>query len=184
LQKTSQELDPLSPSITFAAGLAFYYARQYDQAIGEFRKTLEMDPNFPHTHTILPAAYEQKKMYAEAITGYQNAIALTKGFHRSLAMAGLGHVYAVFGKKAEAQEVLNDLEQMSGEVYVPASNIALIYAGLDDKDRAFAWLEKAFEERSFLMFSLKVEPRWKSLRTDPRFADLLRRMGLAGKLAE
>jgi tetratricopeptide (TPR) repeat protein len=179
--KRAQELDPLSLNINFMLALAFYHAGQYDQAIEQFKKTLEMDPNFPAAHTMLPAAYEQKEMYPEAITGFQNAITLTRGFSRSFSMAGLGHLYGVSGKKGEAQKVLNELRQLSGHEYVPAHEIALIYAGLGEKDEAFTWLENAYEERSFNMMKLKVEPRWRGLRTDPRFVDLLRRMGLQDK---
>jgi hypothetical protein len=95
-----------------------------------------------------------------------------------MTVPGLGHVYAVSGKKGEARTVLNELKQLSGQEYVPAYGIALVYAGLGEKDQAFAWLEKAYEEHAFKMAWLKVEPRWDSLRSDPRFADLLRRIGL------
>ena len=91
---------------------------------------------------------------------------------------GLGHVYAVTGKKSEARTLLDELKQLSAQEYVPATSIALIYAGLGEKDQAFAWLEKGYEEHAFQLQWLKVEPRWDSLRSDPRFADLLRRIGL------
>ena len=93
-------------------------------------------------------------------------------------MSGLAHVYAVTGNKGEAQKLLSEMKDLSARQYVPADRIALIYAGLGDKDQAFAWLEKAYDEHSFNMTWLKVEPRWDSLRSDPRFADLVRRIGL------
>src|SRR5260370_27620475 len=96
----------------------------------------------------------------------------------TLVRGGLGHIYAVLGKKSEALAVLDELKQLSGQKYVPATSIALIYAGLGDNDPAFAWLEKGYAERSFQMQWLNVEPRWDRLRSDPRFADLQRRMGL------
>ncbi len=177
-EKRAQELDPLSLIINFELGLAFYYAREYDQAIEQFQKTLELDPNFPPVYSFLPAAYEQKGMYHEAIAGFQKGMALAAGTEWSFSTCGLGHVYGVSGKKDEARTMLNELKQLSGQKYVTADGIALIYAGLGEKDQAFAWLEKGYEERSFQMAWLKVEPRWDSLRSDPRYADLLRRMGL------
>ncbi len=177
-RKKAQELDPLSLIISFELGMAFYYARDYDQAIEQFQKTLELDQNFPPAHQFLPAAYEQKGMYGQAIAGFKTAIQLKGGSEWSLSMAGLGHVYAVSGKKSEARAVLDELKQLSGEQYVLPPSIALIYAGLGEKDQAFAWLEKGYEERSFQMQWLNVEPRWDSLRSDPRFADLVRRVGL------
>ena len=172
------ELDPLSLTINFELGLAFYYARDYDQAIQQFQKTLELDANFPLVHAHLPAAYEQKGMYAEAIAGFQKGITLRGGTEWSFSMSGLGHVYGVSGKKAEARAVLDELKQRSRQEYVPADSIALVYEGLGEKDQAFIWLEKAYEEHAFKMAWLKVEPQWDSLRSDPRFADLVRRMGL------
>jgi TolB-like protein/DNA-binding winged helix-turn-helix (wHTH) protein/Flp pilus assembly protein TadD len=177
-RKRAQELDPLSLVINFELGLAFYYARDYDQAIEQFQKTLELDQNFRPAHLFLPAAYEQKRMYGEAIAEFKNAIPLKGGGEPSLSKAGLGHVYAVSGKKSEARTVLDELKQLSGREYVPAPSIALIYAGLGEKDHAFAWLDKGYEERSFQMQWIKIEPRWDSLRSDPRFQDLMRRVGL------
>ena len=112
-------------------------------------------------------------MYDEAIAGFQKGITPRGGSEWSISMPGLGHVYAVSGKKGEARAVLDELKQLSGQEYVPAYSIALIYAGLGEKDQAFAWLEKAYEEHSFQMAWLKVEPRWDSLRSDPRFAGVL-----------
>jgi tetratricopeptide (TPR) repeat protein len=177
-RKRAQDLDPLSLMSNFEPGLAFYYARNYDQAIEQFLKTLELDPNFPLVYAHLPAAYEQKGMYDEAIAGFKKGIALRGGTEWSFSMGGLGHVYGVSGKKAEALAVLDELKQMSRQEYVPADSIALVYAGLGEKDPAFTWLEKAYEEHAFKMAWLKVEPQWDSLRSDPRFADLVRRVGL------
>jgi tetratricopeptide (TPR) repeat protein len=177
-RKRAQELDPLSPIVTFELGLAFYYARDYDQAIEQFHKTLELDQNFPPAQQFLPAAYEQKGMYAEAIAGFKRAIPLMGGSEWSLTRGGLGHIYAVSGKKSEALAVLDELKQISAREYMPATSVALVYAGLGEKDQAFAWLEKGYEERSFQMQWLTLEPRWDSLRSDPRFANLVRRMGL------
>jgi tetratricopeptide (TPR) repeat protein len=162
----------------FELGLAYYYARNYDQAIEQFQKTLELDQNFPPPHNFLPAAYEQKGMYSEAIAEFKKAIPLTVGSEWTLAKAGLGHVYAVSGKKSEAQTVLDELKQGSGQEYVSANSFALIYAGLGEKDQAFAWLDKGYEQRAFQMQWIKIEPRWDGIRSDARFQDLMRRVGL------
>jgi adenylate cyclase len=171
------ELEPLSPIINFELGLAFYHARDYDQAIEQFQKTLELDQNFPSAHNFLPAAYEQKGMYNEAVAEFKKAIPLTARSEWSLSRAGLGHVYAVTGKKSEARTVIDELKQASEQEYLPASSIAFIYAGLGEKDQAFVWLDKGYEQRGFQMQWIKIEPRWDSLRSDPRFQDLMRRMG-------
>jgi TolB-like protein/Tfp pilus assembly protein PilF len=177
-EKRAQELEPLSLITNFEVALAFYFSRNYGQAIDQFQKTLELDPNFPPPHTYLPAAYEQKGMFEEAITGLQRAITVTKGADKILAMASLGHVYAVSGRKTEARKILAELQRLSEHSYVPAHDVALVYAGLGERDKAFAWLDKAYEEHSFNLSNLKVEPRFDPLRSDPRFADLLRRIGL------
>ncbi len=94
------------------------------------------------------------------------------------AMGALGHFYAAVGKKDEARAVLAELQQLSNQQYVPADAIAITYAGLGEKEQVFAWLEKAYQEHAFKMAWLKVEPRWDSLRSDPRFAELVQRIGL------
>jgi TolB-like protein/DNA-binding winged helix-turn-helix (wHTH) protein/Tfp pilus assembly protein PilF len=177
-KKRALELEPLSLVINFELGLAFYFSRSYDHAIDQFHKTLELDSNFPPPYTFLAAAYEQKGMFEEAVEASQRAVTVTAGPPKALAIAGLAHIYAVSGRKPEALKVLAELERLSEHKYVPATDTALIYAGLGEKDRSFAWLEKAYQEHSFTLNNLKVEPRFDALRSDPRFADLLRRIGL------
>ena len=172
------ELDPLSLTINFGVGLAFYNDRDYDQAIEQFQKTLELDQNFPAVRSYLPAAYEQKGMYDKAIAEFKKASLLQgANVESAVSLSGLGHVYGVSGKKAEARAVLDKLKQKSRQEYISAVYIALVYAGLAEKDEAFAWLEEGYKERAFQMQGLKSDPRWDSLRTDPRFADLLRASG-------
>ena len=139
---------------------------------------LELDQNFPPAHNLLPAAYEQKGQYSEAVAEFKKAIPLTGGSEWTLSKAGLGHVYALTGKKSEARTLLDELKQLSAQEYVPAPSIALIYAGLGEKDQAFVWLDKGYEQRAFQMQWNAIDARWDSLRSDPRFEDLLRRMGL------
>jgi len=177
-RKLAQELDPLSLIVNFEVGLAFYYARDYDKAIQQFQKALELDQNFPPAQQFLGASYEQKGMNDEAIAEFKKAIPLLGGSEWALTRGGLGYIYGALGKKSEALALIEELKKLSAQEYVPAPSMALIYAGLGDKDQAFLWLEKAYEERAFQMQWLGVEPRWDSLHSDPRFADLKRRMGL------
>jgi TolB-like protein/DNA-binding winged helix-turn-helix (wHTH) protein/Tfp pilus assembly protein PilF len=174
--KQALALDPLSLITNHIVGLIFYYVRQYDQAIEQYRKTLDLDPNFDAARLFLGRAYVQKGMYTEAIAELQKAIGLNEDNLRIT--AALGHAYAVSGRGGEAQKVLNKLKELSKRRYVPPFDVALIYAGLGEKDEAFAWLEKAYEERAVRRFLfLKIEPAFDGLRSDSRFQDLLRRMG-------
>jgi tetratricopeptide (TPR) repeat protein len=172
----AQELDPLSPIINFELGVAYYFQRDYDRAIDQFKKTLELDPNFPPALQFLPAAYEQKGMYDEAFAWFKKAIVPANDTQQ--AVAGLGHLYAVTGRKNEAEGQINQLKQLSQQRYVRSNFIAMIYAGLGDKDQAFVFLEKGFEERGNQLTNIKLEPRFDVLHSDPRFADLVRRLGL------
>ena len=172
----AQELDPLSLINNVNIALLFYFARQYDQVIEQCRKTLEMDPNFVVAHAWLGQTYLQKAAFHEAIKEFQTAIELSEGSPFYVAM--LGHAYAVAGDASEAQKLLDQLKKQSVGAYVPSYSIAELYAGLGDSNKAFEWLQKAYEERSRALVFLLVEPRLDPLRSDPRFADLLRRLGL------
>jgi TolB-like protein/tRNA A-37 threonylcarbamoyl transferase component Bud32/lipoprotein NlpI len=172
--KRAQELDPLSPIINLSIGWAFYYARQYDQAIEQYKKTLQMDANFVSAHYALGRVYEQKRMYEAAIGEFQKGI--SGGDVASAEM--LGHAYAMAGQRSEARKVLEQLKQKAEHQYDPLYYIVIIYAALGEKDQAFEWLEKAFEGRSSLLVYLKVDPTFDSLRSDQRFQDLRRRVGL------
>jgi len=172
--KRALELDPLSLIINRNMGDVFYLARQYDQAIEQYRKTLELDPNFASARGGLGNAYVQKSMYKEAIAEFEKSLALTDG---KSGLPGLGRAHAAAGRRADAQKVLGQLSELSKRRFVAPTGIAEIYAALGDKDRAFEWLEKAYADRSIKTY-LKVDPAFDSLRSDPRFADLLRRMNL------
>jgi TolB-like protein/Tfp pilus assembly protein PilF/predicted Ser/Thr protein kinase len=173
--KRSLELDPLSLLNNRLLGQAYYNARQYDQAIEQFRKTLELDPNFPTTHRVLGRTYLEKSMFKEGIAEIEKDLMIFPG--RAGALSDLGYAYALSGRRAEAQKVLDQLNELSKQKYVPALNKVLIYTGLGEKDKAFEWLEKAYEDRD-LGPGIKVSPVYDPLRSDPRFTDLLRRMNL------
>jgi serine/threonine protein kinase/tetratricopeptide (TPR) repeat protein len=173
----AQEIDPLSLIISKNVGTILYYAGQLDQSIEQYRKALDLDPNFARTHIYLGLAYERQEQYEEAIAEYQEALRISGG--GTVLSALLGHAQALSGNRAEAIKIIDRLKEQSERQYVPAFNVALIYAGLGQNDLAFEWLDRAFEERSSWLVSLNVEPMLDSLRSDPRFTGLLSRLGLA-----
>ena len=156
---------------------SLFYAGKYDQAIAQSRKTLEVDPNDWLTYQGLGQVYERTKQYPEAIAALQKSRELETSNPSTLGY--LGHVYGVAGKKADAEKTLQELKEISKQRYVPPYNFACVYAGLGDKDQAFEWLERAYTERDFYLTLLKVEPAMDNLRSEPRFAGLLKRVGLA-----
>ncbi len=174
--KRAQQLDPLSLIINTRVGLELHFARRYDEAIEQIRKALEMDPSFARGHEYLGMVYEQKAMYREAIAEFQKASELYGGSPSTL--GPLGHAYALTGNRGKARQALADLQELSKRRYVSPFETAVIYTGLGDKERAWEWLGKALEDRSWDMARLKVDRRFDPLRADPRFASLLRRMGL------
>jgi TolB-like protein/tetratricopeptide (TPR) repeat protein/predicted Ser/Thr protein kinase len=177
--KRAQELDPLSLLINRGLGLAFYTARQYDKAIEQSQKTLELDPNYTNAHRTLGMAYVQKSMFREATAEFEKALTISPG--NTNVLAELGYGYAVAGRRADAQKVLDQLNEISKQKYVPAGFRVMIYAGLGERDKALEWLEKSYEERNIVgdgTADIKVDPVFDPLRSDPRFADLLRRMNL------
>jgi tetratricopeptide (TPR) repeat protein len=164
----------MSVIINTNLGWAFYYARQYDQAIEQYQRTLEMDANFANARLRLGEAYEQKGMYKEAITEYQRAITLSRWNARMV--GSLGHAYAATQRTDEARKVLEELTETSRQRYVSPITIAIIYIGLREKDEALGGLTKAYEERESGM--MLRNPQFESLRSDPRFDNLVRRIGL------
>ena len=172
----ASELNPLSPSLNLALGYRFYYAHQYPEAIGQIQKTLAMDANFVPAHVYLGRAYAKKGTYPEAIAEMRKALELSEGDTNEL--AALGHAYAVAHQEGEAKKILDQLKERSQQTYVQPSLIAVIHVGLGDKNQAFDWLQKAFEDRSAGLLYLKVDPAFDSVRSDPRFIDLVHRVGL------
>ena len=171
------DLDPLSLGLAACLGWHRLFGRQYDQSIEQSRQVLQGTPNFVWAQINLAWAYEQTRMFDEAIAQFQTAVKLP-GPASTLAMASLGHAYAVAGKKREAQAVLAQLTERSAKSYVSPYQVAAVYAGLGDTERAFAWLEKAYTERSSWLVHITWDPRLASLHADHRFAELVRRIGL------
>jgi TolB-like protein/DNA-binding winged helix-turn-helix (wHTH) protein/Tfp pilus assembly protein PilF len=171
------ELDPLSPIINAWLGWRYFFARQYGLAIEQYLKTLEMDPTFVPAHLVLGQGYEQQSMSEKAIDELKKAVSLSGG--SSLYVSSLAHAYAIAGRRSQAEMLLRQMSERAQHTYVPSFHIAIIYAGLGQKDQALVWLEKGYQERSAWMVWLKVDPRLDVLRSDPRFQDLLRRVGLS-----
>jgi len=169
------ELDPLSMIVLTDVGKDLYFARRYDEAIAKYQESLKVDQDFAIAHKGLAEVYAQKGLYDDAIREIETAIGLSK---RSIfILDDLGHIYARAGMKEKAERVVEDLNKLSSEEYVPAYGRAAIYAGLGDKDKTMEWLQRAYEERSFVAY-LKVDPIFDSMRGDRRFADLLSKMRL------
>ena len=172
----ARELDPLSLIINTLNGSNLYQARRYDEADASLRKTLEMDPNFWIAHLFLGKTYLSKKEYPEAIAEFTKAREISGGNSEAISMAGC--VWAIAGDAAKARAVLNELKALANERYVPSTNLAALYCALGEKDEAIAWLDKAYEDRDIRLNRLKVEPKWDSIRSDPRFVAIVKRMGL------
>ena len=167
----ARELDPLTPVISTNLAWVHYLARRYDEAIAQFRKIIEVNPNFAMAHYSLGLAYEQKAMFAEAIAEFQKALLMDQENPNLLAF--LGHAYAVSGKRDKARKILDDLKQQSKQTHVDPFVVGVIYVALGEKDEAFKSFEKAYQERSEELLTLKVDPRLDTLRSDPRFTTLL-----------
>ena len=172
------ELDPLSPLISTAVGLHLYYARQYRQAIDQHRKALELEPEFALAKLNLGRAYLGAGMFPQAVVEFEKAVQFSD---RSPAMlAALAQAYGFTGQADKAQGLLKELIERSKTSYVSPFDIALVYIGLRDKDQAFAWLQRAYEEHCPALVYLRLHPWADGLRSDPRFQDLLGRLCLPG----
>lgn len=170
-------LEPLSLTINTQMGRVLYFLREYDKAIEQCRTTLEMDPNFGGAHLFLGRSYKQKGMYEEALAELQKARGLLTDSAEVLSL--IGYTYAVAGRRVEALNSLQALQAQSVQRYVSPYHMAMVYAGLGEQDKAFEWLEKAYEDREGRITILKVAPEFDSLRKDRRFAELVKRVGLA-----
>lgn len=169
------ELDPLSMIILSDAGKDLYLARKYDEAVDQYLRALKVDGSFPIAHKGLAEVYVQKGMNNEAITEIEKAIELSG---RSVfILDDLGYIYARAGKREEAIKVLRDLDKIAADQYVPAYGRSVIHAALGNVEDALTWLEKAYEERSFLAY-LKIDPALDNIRDEKRFRSILEKMGL------
>ena len=172
--RKAENLDPLSLIINADLAELLVLAHSYDESIRQSRKTIEMDPNFALAHNQLAQAYLQKHMNHEAVAELEKAAQLSG--RSPTVIANLARAYAGSGKRNEAVKLLNDLKKRSSPGYSRASEIAVIYASLGDSDQAMSWLEKSYEER--FNPGVLLRPGFDPLRSDPRFQNLVRRIGL------
>ena len=174
--KQAQRLDPVSRIINTTVGMIYYRAHRFDEAVEQTRIALEFAPEFPYAHFVLGRCYAEVGLFEEAVAEIRRAIALGE---RSIEyVAALGYAYARAGRVDEARRILDELNQRSQAQYVSAYNMAIVHAGLGKVDEAFHQLDRAYVERAFeIGWILRADPCFKSLHADPRFDDLLRRIG-------
>ena len=170
------ELDPVSQAILKDKGLAFYYDRQYDNALEMAQKTLELDPNYAAAHRLLSLAYQGKEMFDEAIAENRNWGRVTGNEIETT--VSLAQIYAVAGQKDDAAKLVEVVKADPNLIDQAYRGLALVHAALGENDSAFACLEKGYERREESVLSLKVDPKVDPPRSDPRFSALLKRIGV------
>jgi tetratricopeptide (TPR) repeat protein len=172
--KKAKELDPLSNRINSTYCQLLYFARQYDSSIAELQKSLGQDPNNGYTYFLMANNYVAKGMHGEAISAYQKALDL--GLSTVNTKIYLAIEYARSGKKDQAQKILNELQ--ANKQYVSPADLAVLYDALGEREKAFASLDTAYKNRDLQLQFVGTDPRFDSLRSDTRFKDLVRRVGL------
>jgi TolB-like protein/Tfp pilus assembly protein PilF len=173
--RRAQILDPFSFVIKTGLAVHFYLTRQYDSVVTQCRGLLELEPNFTIPVNLLASAYTQLERYREALSALQAVLELDPDDPEILSL--IGYTYAMSGDRKGALKIVDKLKELSRQRHVSPPDMVLVYAGLGDKDQTFTWLEAAYEERSQWLIWLKTDPRLDSLRQDPRYADLLWRIG-------
>ena len=171
----AQELDPLSLTISSSRGFILENARRYEEAIEQLRRVIALDPNHYQANWFLAIAFIANGQFDEGIAASEKAVAVSGRAPSALGVLGLAYGFA--GRKREANKILSELLRLEKQRYVTPMALTYVYIGLGKKDEALAWLEKGYEERSNHLAFSKVSPTFDPLRSDPRFADLLRRVG-------
>jgi tetratricopeptide (TPR) repeat protein len=169
----AERLDPLSPPICFVAVAWYLAADRVEDAINAGQRSVQLDPTYVYFDPPLANAYSAKGDFNEAVALYEKGQAATH-----IPSVGLAITYAKMRRREDALRILDQLIEKSRQQYVAADSIAVVYVALGEKDEAFRWLERAFEEHSGGFYSFMFRPEFRPLRSDPRFADLLRRIGL------
>ncbi|WWQ29056.1 hypothetical protein RSgd_0254 [Ralstonia solanacearum] len=173
--RQSQQMDPLNSVLNSSVAIILYLARRYDQAREELNKALEIDPNHFLLHFRLGLVYQQQKLFHDAIEEMQKAVTLSG--RSTEALTGLAQTYAAADMRAAMQQIVDALETESEQHYVHPYNMAKVFGSLGDKEQTFGWLEKAYDEHSPDFIELRTEPTFDSVRFDPRFSELLSRVG-------
>jgi tetratricopeptide (TPR) repeat protein len=177
--KRALELDPFWFETNVGVGATYFWAGRYDEAIEQFKKTIDLDPNYPDVHDFLADAYARKKMFAEAMNEEEEYLKLrgdpegAKQFRKD--SENFGYLKA---REFQYQRELDLYLQAVEDQYIPPITIATLYSQLNQKDKAFEWLEKVYEEKSSGLPSIKTSPEFENLRSDPRFSQLMKRVGL------
>jgi tetratricopeptide (TPR) repeat protein len=174
--RLAQQLDPLGSRVLADVGWAYFLARHYDEALPYFQKALELDPNLPWLRTNLAQTYAFMGRHTQALAECEKLEKYADPAEHQLEAGEVGYVYAVLGKRAEARKILEGFKNVAKTRYVDAYKVALVYAGLGEKDQALEWLQRAYQERTGSMWMIKMYATWDPMRSDPRFQDLLRRM--------
>jgi TolB-like protein/Tfp pilus assembly protein PilF len=176
----ARELDPLSPRINANVGYILYFAREYERALEELKKSIELFPEHLANYAITGRVYAKMGRYGEAISSYEH---LYEHLYELLGVRGglstrLAYIYSLSGKRGEAQKKLSNIIEYSKQNFVPPISIARVYVGLGEKEEAFFWLEKGYSQNDARLIYLKIDPTFDPLRSDPRYTQLLRKIGL------
>lgn len=174
--KRALELSPSETVMNEHMGWTYLMARDYDRAIQGARKAIELDPNFLLAHRVLGLAYQYKGQHDEAIAEFTRGVEISHG--DPVAKAFLARSYAAAGQKDKATQILNELLGIAAKQYMPPAEIAATFTALGRNDEAFAWLDKAYDERAAALVYLKINRDYDPIRADPRFQNLLQRMHL------
>jgi adenylate cyclase len=170
------QLDPLSARMNTDLGFNLYYLHRYDEAVSILKTSLALNPKYGLTHIWLARTYLEMKMYKEALD--ENNRVLKVNTTWPVALAAIGYIYGISGQRKEAVTILDSMIRLSGSKYVTPYGLALVYAALDDKENAFKCLDQAYADRSNWLVWIKLDPRWRPLYGDKRYAALVRKVGL------
>jgi tetratricopeptide (TPR) repeat protein len=170
------QIGPNTAAFATDMGVSLYYDKKYDQAIDEINNALKYNSRYPLAHLWLARVYQVRKNFPESIASYQRALKSNPSWVPSL--AGIGNVYGNMGQPAEAKKILNQLLIMSDSAYVTPYGVALVYVGINNLDKTFEWLDKAYADRAHWLVWLKLDPRWDPIRSDKRYAPLVAKIGL------
>jgi tetratricopeptide (TPR) repeat protein len=172
----AQALDPISSIIARDVARVHYYRQDFDRALEQCDHTIELNPHFSPAYWILGLVQEQRGEFDESVAAFQRAIQLSP--RSPIMQAALGRTFALSGKREEALRILQELRKLAEKRYVSPFELASVHFALGQVEEGFEWLAKAFQDRCFDLISLRVDPRWQSLKNNPRFQDLFSRLGL------